>query len=418
MTAQLASFCAFGAVLVQAFFVAAEVALTASDRRAMAALTHARARAATALLARMDTALATTLFGANIAGVAAVSFAAIALAGWGVAWYWTPLMVLGPLLVIGHLVPKGLAAAHADRTLLWLARPLRLWGWLLAPAVWLATRYAAMLHAAASPTERGAFVTRDELAMLIEADPVGAKPAISAEQREMIANVFELSEYTLRELMVPLSEITALPETTSLAESAAEVAAKQHSRMPVFRDRIDNVTGIVHVFEILAAVAAADGVPGKLETPISALAHPPIYVPETMLASDLLVELQKEGQHLAVVVDEYGGAVGIVTIEDLLETIVGEIDDEHDREALAVATEIPGVWRVDAKASVERLNLELGMKLPISDEYETVAGLLLDHLRRIPDVGDLVTLADCTIEVTQATDRAVTQVRVKKNRNR
>jgi CBS domain containing-hemolysin-like protein len=131
-----------------------------------------------------------------------------------------------------------------------------------------------------------------------------------------------------------------------------------------------------------------------------------------MKASDMLVQLQTEQQHLAIVVDEYGGAVGIVTIEDLLEIIVGDIEDEYDVEPSPIRTEKPGVWRVEAKTAVARLNAELDLSLPESDDYETIAGLLIEKFRRIPIKGEALTLGPLIIEIVAATDRAVEAVRI------
>jgi magnesium and cobalt transporter len=135
-----------------------------------------------------------------------------------------------------------------------------------------------------------------------------------------------------------------------------------------------------------------------------------------MKASDLLVQLQSDQQHLAIVVDEYGGAVGIVTIEDLLEIIVGDIDDEYDTEPSAIRAEKPGVWRIEARTSVARVNAELDLKLPESDDYETIAGLLIEKLRRIPAPGETITVGGQQIEIVQATDRAVEAVRITKKK--
>jgi CBS domain containing-hemolysin-like protein len=210
--------------------------------------------------------------------------------------------------------------------------------------------------------------------------------------------------------MVPLSEVTALPEDTPVHEAALEVADKQHSRMPVFRSRVDDIVGVVHVFDLLQAG------PDARTKPVADVMRPPTYVPETMKAADLLVELQAEGQHLAIVVDEYGGAVGIVTIEDLLETIVGDIDDEYDREPSPIRVEKPGVWRAAAKTPVARINQELDLGLPESDDYETVAGLLIDRFRHIPDAGESLTIGGAVIEVVAATGRAIETVRITKKR--
>jgi len=317
-------------VMAQAFFVAAEVALSACDRGALhARATAGRARAARAerMLAVPQVTLATTLVGANLASLVAVLVLALELWQRGDSPLWAPVFVVPPLLVLGHLVPKAIVQAHADRIVDVIANPLRLWSFVLRPLVVVVGGFAALLTRVARTDRKKAFVTRDELALLIESEPQGDKPEISADEREMIANVFELSEYRVGELMVPLSEVTALPEDTKISEAAHELADKQHSRLPIYRSRVDDVVGIVHVFDILQAAS------GKAQAKtVAELAHPPMYVPETMRASDLLVQLQTEQQHLAIVVDEYGGAVGIVTIEDLLETIVGNIEDEYDTE--------------------------------------------------------------------------------------
>jgi len=168
--------------------------------------------------------------------------------------------------------------------------------------------------------------------------------------------------------------------------------------------------GIVHIFDVLQTG------PEKRGQPVSEVARPAVYVPETMKAIDLLVELQAQGNHIAVVVDEYGGAVGVVTVEDLLETIVGDIEDEYDVEPSPIRNERPGVWRVEARTSVARVNEELDLDLPESDDYETVGGLLIERFRHIPGPGESVTVANATIEVIAASDRAIELVRVTKRR--
>jgi CBS domain containing-hemolysin-like protein len=135
-----------------------------------------------------------------------------------------------------------------------------------------------------------------------------------------------------------------------------------------------------------------------------------------MKASDLLVQLQAQQQHLAIVVDEYGGAVGICTIEDLLEIIVGDIEDEYDVEPSAIRAERPGVWRVEARTSVARVNAELDIDLPESEDYETIAGLLIERLRHIPGKGESLTLPQLIIEVVDASDRAIESVRIVRRR--
>jgi putative hemolysin len=397
-------------IFVQGFFVAAEVALSACDRtalRARAAGGAGNAARAERMLAVPQVTLATTLVGANLATLVAVLVLALELLEGGQSPLWAPLIAVPPLLVIGHLVPKAIVQAHADGVVDRIATPLRLASFALRPLVIIVGGFAAALTRVTRTDRKKAFVTRDELALLIESEPISDKPEISADEREMIANVFELSEYKVSELMVPLSEITALPEDAPIGEAAVEVSDKQHSRMPIYRSRVDDVVGIVHVFDILQAAT------GKTtKKTVAELAHPPTYVPGTMKASDLLVQLQTEQQHLAIVVDEYGGAIGICTIEDLLEIIVGDIDDEYDVEPSPIRAERPGVWRVEARTNVARLNAELELGLPESDDYETVAGLLIEKFRRIPDKGESLAIGALIIEIVAATDRAIEAVRI------
>ena len=400
-------------VLLQAFFVSAEVALSAADRnrlRGRAAAGKISAARAEKMLGVPQVTLATTLVGASLAILVAVIAIGLEFYQRGASPMWAPLVAVPPFLVLGHLVPKQIVQVHADKLVDGLATPLRLASWVLRPIVIVVGGYASLLTKLVKTDRKKAFVTRDELAMLIESEPQTDKPEISADEREMIANVFELSEYKVGELMVPLSEVTALPEDAPIVEAALEVADKQHSRMPIYRSRVDDVIGIVHVFDLLQAAGRTDG------RTVASLAHPPTYVPETMKGSDLLVQLQSEQQHLAIVVDEYGGAVGIVTIEDLLEIIVGDIDDEYDTEPSAIRAEKPGLWRIEARTSVARVNAELDLGLPESEDYETIAGLLIEKLRRIPAPGESVTINGLQIEIVQATDRAVEAVRIAKKK--
>ncbi len=399
-------------LLVQALSVSAETAIAGCNRgrlRQRAAAGSRAARRAERLVQRPQVALATTLVTAQVASIAAVLATALWLHARG-----TPMAiavaVVPPMLVLGQVVPKALTQAIADRAVVWLAVPLWLLSWVLRPVVLIVSGFASLMTRLLGTDRRRTFVTRDELTLLIESDPETDKPDISADEREMIANVFELGEYDVADLMVPLSEVTALPEDTTLGEVAAEVADKRHSRLPVYRGRVDDIVGIVHVFDVLQAAGE------RRSQPVSAVARPAVYVPERMKATELLVELQAHGQHLAVVVDEYGGAVGVVTVEDLLETIVGEIDDEYDDEPSPLRVERPGVWRVEAKTAVARINQELDLGLPESDDYETLAGLLIERFRRIPDAGEKLVVGGAELEIVAASDRAIELVRISKKR--
>jgi putative hemolysin len=399
-------------VFAQAFFAGAEIALGTSSRARLRQRNTFGAKTAESLLARPQILLSTTLVGATLASLVIAVSTALYLCAHGHSAMWSAAIVMLPMLVLGQVVPKSLMQAHADRVAPIVAPMVSFVSWIARPIVLVVSGFAGAMTRLAGTDRKKAFVTRDELAMLIETEPESDKPDITADEREMIANVFELSTSTVYDLMVPLSEVTALPEDTPISDALVEVSDKQHSRMPVYRSRVDDIVGIVHLFDILQA--GQD--PGKRTKAIGDVARPATYVPESMKAIDLLVALQAEGNHIAIVVDEYGGAVGIVTFEDLLETIVGDIDDEYDDEPSPIKLEKPGLWRVEARTPVAKINQELDLGLPESDEYETIAGLLIEQMRHIPERGAVITVAGVAIEVVAATDRAIEVVRISRKK--
>lgn len=401
-------------VLVEAFFSGSEIAMVSADRahlRKRAEAGDRGAQLADGMLARPEQLLATTLMGTNLATVTFSVTVTLAL-----VTSQTPnsailavLMVSPMTMIFGEIIPKTVFQQHADRLVPRIIYPLQAVSLILRPGVWLMSGFATAITRILGTETQRAFITRDELALLIEAE-ASDDSEITEEEREMIANVFELSEAEVRQVMLPLSEVIALPEDASLTEAVAQIADKKHSRMPVFRERVDNVVGIVHVFDLLSSVAAGT------ERPVSEVARPAHFVPGNKPAVDLLVELQGAGHHLAIVVDEYGGAIGTVTVEDLLEEIVGEIDDEHDLDPSPIRQVRPGVWRVSARTAVERVNDELDLDLPESDDYESIAGILLDHFKRIPERGESMIVGAVTLRVLSASERAVEVVQILRRR--
>jgi CBS domain containing-hemolysin-like protein len=394
---------------LEAFFSGSEIAVVSADRirvRQRAAQGDRAARRLEDFYAAPQRLLATTLLGTNLAVVVSTVTLTIALLARGQP-EWLPIAILSPLLLtFGEVTPKTLFQQNADRIaprvigLLWflsrVATPL----WLIVQ--WLTRAITRRLGVA----ETRALVTREELALMLKAPPPAQPSEITEGERRMIHNIFEFGETTVYDVMVPLSEVFALPEGASLEAAAREALDKRHSRIPIYRDRVDQVVGILHVFELLRAGTRAGSV--------GDLMRPPIYVPEGQPAVDLLVRLQRERQGMAVVVDEYGGAVGVATIEDILEEIVGEIEDEHDRiEPLPVSPEAPGVWRVRARTPIAQVNATLKLQLPEGEDYESLGGLVIDHLKRIPHPGDSVKVGAVVIEILKASERAIEEVRVR-----
>jgi CBS domain containing-hemolysin-like protein len=399
-------------LVAEAFFSGSEMAVVSANRtqlRRRAAEGDRASRLALGFIAEPQRLLATTLLGTNLSVV--VSTTVVTLEFLSRRYHeWNAVLLLSPtLLVLGEMVPKTLFQQHADWLVVRIIYPLRWFASLFAPAVYVLGRTTAFVTRLLKVEERRALVTREELRLLLEAseDGKGAPTAIPEAERSMITNVLDFGDTTVYDVMVPLSEVTALPDDATLEEAINEMVDKQHTRIPIYRERVDQIVGVLHAFDILSAeVGGRKGTAGEL-------ARPPIYVPEAKPTVDLLVELQRAGQQLSVVVDEYGGATGICTIEDILEEIVGEIEDEYDRGPSPIRLEGPGLWRVAAKTSIAQVNETLKITLPEGEDYETIAGLILDRLKRIPREGETLRLGPVTITIIGASDRAIEEVRIR-----
>jgi CBS domain containing-hemolysin-like protein len=219
----------------------------------------------------------------------------------------------------------------------------------------------------------------------------------------MIDKIFDLGDTTVREVMVPLVDVAMLADTATVADAIALIQQRGFSRIPVFGQRETNVVGVVTSMDLLRRGGQARG--------IGDITRPPTFVPETKRIDDLLREMQKSRNPLAIVVDEYGGATGIVTLEDIVEQIVGEIDDEHDRTPATVERLPDGSYWVAARTHIDELNEALDWTLPKQD-FETVAGLVLATLHRIPRTGEEFQIPGYTITVLEADARRVGAVKI------
>ncbi len=226
-------------------------------------------------------------------------------------------------------------------------------------------------------------------------------------ERGMIRGVFDFADATVGDVMVPLIDVVALPETSSIEQATQLVKQCGLSRIPVYRHQLPDIVGVLHAFDLLDPAGARQ---------VSESMKRPAFVPEMIHAGDALRRMQAEGLHLAIVIDEFGGAVGIVTIEDILEEVIGEIADEHDP-ATELPHEIePGRWRVRGRSELWLLDERLGWRLA-RDGVETIGGLMLATLGRVPAVGDEIDIGELRLRATRTTDRAVEEVLVIDRRN-
>ncbi len=400
----IAAFC----LLATMFFSAAEMAFIAANRvrlRHLAEEGHAGAAEYLEAFRNPQRTLSTAMMGVTIAHIVAASTATFGLlpAFGG----WAPLVVtaaLTPLmLVFGEIIPKAVAREWATPLVLKLYRLLTWAAVLLAPFVVFSNTvvtWTLRAFGAGLPDTRQ-FVSREELKVLLSLEPGEAD--VTTQEAELIDKIFDLGDTTVREVMVPLVEVMMLKASATPQDAIALMQQRGFSRLPVYRERETNIVGVVAAMDLLRRGAEA--------RTVDELMRQPYYVPETKRIDDLLRELQRGRMHLAVVVDEYGGSTGIVTLEDILEEIVGEIHDEHDRPPVPVERLPDGSYWVAARSNIDELNEALDWSLPKQD-YETVAGLVLATLGRIPRRGEQFQLPGYVVTVMEADARRVTAVKI------
>lgn len=399
-------------ILFEAFFSGAEIALVAADKVKLRHRAEEEAgRPAKLILGFLDDPgelISTALVGTNICVVLSTVVATLTL------MQWFPkqaelisLAVMAPLvLIFGEIVPKSLFQNYADAiapraiTMLWLFR------FLFFPFVVTGTALSnALLRALGLDRQDKAQMSREELSLLIKLPSAEGENRITPDERKMVTRIFEFRSTTVEQVMLHLSEVAALPGTASLAEVAQMIKDKRHTRIPLYEDRVDNIVGIIHAFDVLRA--------GRDASPLE-LSNQPIFVPESQPAVNTLMRLKQEGQGMAVVVDEYGGATGVVTIEDILEEVVGEIEDEYDMDdRQMIFPESAGTFRVLGRTPIDRVNETLKVNLPQDEDFESIAGLILDQIKRIPRVGAEVHIAGLTLVISKASERSIDEVRIR-----
>ncbi len=259
-------------------------------------------------------------------------------------------------------------------------------------------------------TDEQRTTTEDEIMSLVEQDEnyEHGEAELEADERRMIRGVFDLDETLVHEIMTPRVDIHAVEDTATLAEVKEEIVTSGHSRIPVYSESIDHVIGLIFAKDLLD-----DEKVGQLKT-VQNICHRPLFIPANKNIGDLLAEFQQERTHFAIVLDEYGGTAGIVTFEDILEEIVGEIRDEYDFEESQPAWQLleDGFYLFDARVSIDELNEHLDLELPEEEDYDTLGGYIATAAEKIPQVGEIIETEDLLIEITAADQRHVIQAKV------
>jgi CBS domain containing-hemolysin-like protein len=389
------------ALLAQGFFSGSEMAFVAANRARLASMAndgHRGAGRALAMLEHEDQLLGTCLIGTNlslITGTTVVS--ALVLSNGGTELAAT--LLFAPLaLVLGEAVPKTVYQHHANTLAPLLSAPLSVAQVLFRPLLWVVAAWARLLGGVLGHETHP---SRQELVMLLDADQ-GSD--IRPGERTIIRRVLGLDEITVEDAMTPLVEIRAIDREATVEEAVAMIMRFGHSRLLVYRDRVDNIIGRVDHTDLLFDAEPADAIEDHLA--------PVTYTPETKSARALLEEMRTTGAALTVVVDEFGGVVGMVTVEDLLEELFGEIHDERDVLEPAIRPLGAREWRIPARTELDSVSRTIGLDLPEGD-YETLAGFLLAQTGRIPQPGETIDLEGCQVTVEQGNARVVLQVRLR-----
>ncbi|MEO5703402.1 MAG: hemolysin family protein [Candidatus Limnocylindrales bacterium] len=414
--------------LLEAFFVAAEIALVSVRRSRIDQLVEqgsSGARRVRKLLDDPGRFLAVSQIGLTFIGFFASAFAAISLvdglaslfqgagmeagAAGGTALIIVTIILALFTIVFAELIPKSIALASPERFALALSRPIDVIARLLGPIVTILsglTRWVA--RSIGVDINQEAQISADELRLIVERG--GEQGVLEAEEEQMINAVIELGERRVHEVMIPRVAIAALSADGTFEEAIDLVVEVGHSRIPVYRESIDEIVGILYAKDLLPYLKADAGPRPALRK----LLRPPVLVPESMTIDDLLHELQRRKVHIAIVLDEYGGTAGLVTIEDLLEEIVGEIQDEYDVEEPMVVRLSDNEARVDGRADVDELLelFDLDLKLEDAEEYDTVGGLMYHRVGGVPSPGDSIDVDGLRLTVETTDGRRVGKVLV------
>jgi CBS domain containing-hemolysin-like protein len=401
--------------LLSAFFSGMETGLISLNRIALRRREEEgdrRAAILAKLLQRPERLLATILVGNNLVNVTAT----IILLVWATrllnspakAEWLTPLVLTPLLLIMGEILPKTTFRRKADVLAPAFAQLLRAVVFLFSPAVTILTGFTDRLAAFLGDDERRSpFMNREDIRLLfLEGEKGGT---IEKDERELIHGVIDFGTTTVREVIVPRIDIVAVKDSATWEEVCEVFETHGHSRLPVYRDKIDQIVGMVYIFDLMRAQDPPEG--GSIREFIREVP----FIPESKRIQDLLQEFRQKQMFMAIVVDEYGGTAGLVTLEDLIEEIFGEIRDEYDAKELPGTDLGEGVFILDARMHTDEAEELLEIEFP-DGEYETVGGFIFEKLARVPRKGESFQYENYQVTILEATDRAVTRVRFKRDR--
>ena len=393
-------------LLMEAFFSGSEIGMIAINRIKMKQKADEGNVSAKIVLNLLDTPeklFATTSFGTNLAVVSSTSiFTAYMVTHMGKQGEIWAMIILSPIILFGgEIVPKMILQNRADSVMPILVKPLNLSLGLLSPIISFFTSISGYIthKIIRLPHTNGKSFSRDQILQVLSLDSQTME--LDATERTMIHKVFNFGEITVEQCMVPLVQLIAIKDDSTLEEAHQLAVDTGYSRFPVFHERMHNIKGILNTFDLLNQPID--------NSSISHLVRPAHYIPPQKKIDDLLNELQKRGLHMGVVVDEYGGCIGLSTVEDLLEEIVGEIEDEYDKPEQQFKPYSGGGYLIDGEMEIDAINETIKLNLPTGN-YETLAGLILSRLETIPQSGEQLIVNSVRLTVKETSRRKIQSI--------
>ena len=393
-------------IIMEAFFSGSEIGMIAINRIKMkqkADEGNSSAERVLNLLNTPEKLFATTSLGTNLAVVSSTSiFTAYMVTRMGSQGELLAMIILSPIILFGgEIVPKMILQNRADTIMPFFIWPLEMSLRILSPIIIFFTSISSFItnKLFRLSQENKKTFSRDQILQVLSLDSQTIE--LDATERTMIHKIFNFGDITVDQCMVPLVQLTAIRDDSTLEEAHQLAVDTGFSRFPVFHERMHNIIGVLNTFDLLNQPIE--------KSPLTHLVRPAHYIPSNKKIDDLLKELQKQGLHMGVIVDEYGGCIGLTTVEDLLEEIVGEIEDEYDKPEQKFQPYPGGGFIIDGEMEIDAINETIKLNLPTGD-YETLAGLILDRLETIPLAGEQLIVDDIRLTVKETSRRKVQSV--------
>ncbi len=395
-------------ILGSGFAAGSETALVSASRirlQHMASEGIKRADQVLALLEDKERILAVTLIANNVFNITAGAVATLACQHWlgAVGPVVATVAITSLLLVVSEIVPKAYFRHHAEKTLVRTALLWHVSAWVLTPLTFPLRILTNVIFRLFRREPRSVYTTREEIKLVLEESVESG--SLREHQQEMLESTLDYATTIAREVMVPIAEVALLPETARTEELLALVQDQGHTRIPVYRDRVDQLVGFINVFDILYE--------RHRKVFVRSYVRPARLVPETKRIDELFVEMQRERESIAIVVNEFGACFGIVTLEDIMEEIFGELADEHEDTTPEIQKKGPGHFRMSGTTDIDDLEDETGIAIAKAG-FETVAGYVLHRLGRIPQKGETFMDGDLTVRVVEADRYSVKTVELVK----